>query len=116
MGGIYNQDHLNNLRYFGRYYFHGHSVGGTNPSLLEAMASSAYIISHDNLFNRNVLGDQAWYYNSPKAIAALLENKAKLESTRTLYLHTQLEKIKREYNWQKIASQYEDVFKLVLKK
>lgn len=116
MGGIYNQDHLNNLRYFGRYYLHGHSVGGTNPSLLEAMASSAYILSHDNLFNRDVLGSQAWYFNSPEALARLIMNPAQLETTRALYIHTQLEKIKREYNWQKIAMQYEDVFKSVLEK
>lgn len=115
MGGIYNQDHLSNLRYFGRYYLHGHSVGGTNPSLLEAMASSAYIISHDNLFNRDVLGDQAWYYDSPEALATLWENKDKLEATRKLYIYTQLEKIKREYNWQKIVDQYEGVFKDALK-
>jgi len=114
MGGIYNQNHLNNLRYYGRYYFHGHSVGGTNPSLLEAMASNAYILSHDNLFNRDVLGDQAWYFDSPDAVAALLLYPEQLEATRNLYLHTQLEKIKREYNWEKIAGQYEGVFKAVV--
>ncbi|MEQ3690773.1 MAG: DUF1972 domain-containing protein, partial [Flavobacterium sp.] len=47
MGAIYNLEHLNNLRYFSKLYFHGHSVGGTNPSLLEAMASKALIVAHN---------------------------------------------------------------------
>ena len=55
IGGIYNLTHLNNLRYFCKLYFHGHSVGGTNPSLLEAMASQAYIAAHGNDFNKGVL-------------------------------------------------------------
>ena len=54
LGGIYNLEHLNNLRYFSNLYFHGHSVGGTNPSLLEAMASNAMIIAHDNHFNKAI--------------------------------------------------------------
>ena len=50
IGGVYNMEHLNNLRYYSNLYFHGHTVGGTNPSLLEAMASNALIVSHDNIF------------------------------------------------------------------
>ena len=39
LGGVYNKKNLDNLRYFSKLYFHGHSVGGTNPSLLEALVS-----------------------------------------------------------------------------
>ncbi|MBP7166653.1 MAG: DUF1972 domain-containing protein [Bacteroidia bacterium] len=114
MGGIYNQNHLNNLRWFGRYYFHGHSVGGTNPSLLEAMASGAYILSHDNLFNRDVLGQHAFYYANPSAVGGLLNNLPALEEKRTEYVQTQMNKIRDEYNWKKIAGEYETLFKKVL--
>jgi glycosyltransferase involved in cell wall biosynthesis len=114
MGGVYKQDHLNNLRHFGKYYIHGHSVGGTNPSLLEAMVCGAYILAHDNLFNRDVLGDQAWYFDSPQTLASLLNDGNKLERTRDLYVRTQMEKIKREYNWQEIADQYESFFRKIL--
>jgi len=48
--------HLNSIRALADWYFHGHSVGGTNPSLLEAMACGAMIASHSNPFNKAVLG------------------------------------------------------------
>jgi len=114
MGGIYNLPHLNNIRWFGRYYFHGHSVGGTNPSLLEAMASGAYIFSHDNLFSHNVLGEHAWYYKTPEDIAALLADIPKLEEKRKIYGDVQREKIQQQYNWKKIAGEYEALFKKVI--
>ena len=47
LGSIYNNYELNVLRFFCNFYFHGHSVGGTNPSLLEAMGSSNFIIAHN---------------------------------------------------------------------
>ena len=64
LGAIYNQNHLNNLRYYSNLYFHGHSVGGTNPSLLEAMASSALIVANDNIFNKSILNDDAFYFSN----------------------------------------------------
>src|SRR5690606_24035540 len=62
LGGIYNLTDLNNLRYYSNLYFHGHSVGGTNPSLLEAMASKALIIAHNNEFNKAILNENALYF------------------------------------------------------
>ena len=48
VGYIPSIDELNTLRWYSNLYFHGHSVGGTNPSLLEAMASNALICAHEN--------------------------------------------------------------------
>ena len=45
-------------------YLHGHSVGGTNPSLLEAMKSKNICICHDNKFNREVIGDNGLFFNN----------------------------------------------------
>ena len=47
---------------FEHMYFHGHSVGGTNPSLLEAMASEDLIAAHNNPFNKSVLHSDAFYF------------------------------------------------------
>lgn len=63
VGGIYDIEVLNNLRYYSNLYFHGHTVGGTNPSLLEAMASNSLICANDNPFNRYILEDDAIYFN-----------------------------------------------------
>ena len=51
LGGIYDQELLNNLRHYSNIYFHGHQVGGTNPSLLEAMGAGALVAAHRNIFN-----------------------------------------------------------------
>lgn len=56
--------------------FHGHSVGGTNPSLLEAMASGCFILANDNLFNRAVLKHHAEYYSTPAEVTGLLNDMA----------------------------------------
>ncbi len=47
---------------FCKLYFHGHSVGGTNPSLLDAMAARAPLAIHNNAFNRSIIKDNAYYF------------------------------------------------------
>ncbi len=64
MGGIYNINTLNNVRYYSNLYFHGHTVGGTNPSLLEAMSSGALICANDNVFNKYILEKEALYFTT----------------------------------------------------
>lgn len=71
-GPVYDQLLLNNLRHFAHFYFHGHSVGGTNPSLLEAMACGCRILAHDNAFNRSVLENNALYFKDPEDLAGIL--------------------------------------------
>lgn len=72
LGGIYEQDTLEILRQGCRLYFHGHSVGGTNPSLLEAMASGCRIVAHNNEFNRSVLGEEAVYFDEAASLGRYL--------------------------------------------
>lgn len=107
VGANYNQNDLNNLRYYSRYYFHGHSVGGTNPSLLEAMASSALIIANNNIFNKSILGQDALYFNDEFDIEELmnLDNMFHLKETFSI---ENLKKINALYNWETINSQYEE--------
>ena len=60
--GIYNQEHLNMFRQNCFGYIHAHSIGGTNPSLLEAMIMKNIIIAHDNEFNKEVARDSVVYF------------------------------------------------------
>lgn len=62
LGAIYQQNIVRALRYHARFYIHGHTVGGTNPSLIEAMAVGKPVIAHDNVFNRWVLGDGGMFF------------------------------------------------------
>jgi glycosyltransferase involved in cell wall biosynthesis len=106
MGGIYDGAVLDNLRYHCSLYFHGHSVGGTNPSLLEAMACGSRIAAHENIFNRAVLADNAVYFNDEKDIAAILSahvNLAQVQEQR----ENNLQRVRLEYNWDRVIDQYE---------
>lgn len=109
VGSIYDIHKLNNLRYFSNIYFHGHSVGGTNPSLLEAMASHTLIVAHQNGFNEAVLGDDAYYFTSSDDISHLVLTLRKVEHEKRK-IDNNLQKIEQHYNWEKIVLQYEELF------
>ncbi|MDZ7847528.1 MAG: DUF1972 domain-containing protein [Owenweeksia sp.] len=104
--GTFKKERLDNLRYFSNIYFHGHSVGGTNPSLLEAMACSCMICAHDNPFNREVLGDDANYFLDPSDVSNA-NNILKRNDKQRQKTKRNLEKIKDKYNWQVVTDQYE---------
>jgi glycosyltransferase involved in cell wall biosynthesis len=113
VGGIYDLNDLNNLRYHSRLYFHGHSVGGTNPSLLEAMASNALICAHNNIFNESVLGRDSFYFSSAEDIKQL--NETIDPSVHTDKIEANREKIQNQYSWDRIIEQYEDHFKEIFR-
>lgn len=108
IGGIYNLEHLNNLRFYSKLYFHGHSVGGTNPSLLEAMASQALIAAHNNDFNKGVLKENAFYFSNPTEVKNLLNNTKK--SNNLPFIRNNYEAIVNEFNWTKINGDYLQLF------
>ena len=102
--GNFNKQEMDSLRHFSRYYIHGHSVGGTNPSLLESMAAKCKIIAHDNPFNRNVLQEEGRYFETSNDLAAILQSDLQiLSNEKTLKL------LSENHNWQIICKQYETV-------
>ena len=109
MGALYDKRVLDCLRQHCALYFHGHSVGGTNPSLLEAMACECNIAAHDNEFNRSVLLGNAHYYLNEKDIAALVQNDLFLKTNQLAKQHN-LERIKTIYDPERIAEDYMKLF------
>jgi glycosyltransferase involved in cell wall biosynthesis len=106
LDSIYDKETLNNLRYYSKFYFHGHSVGGTNPSLLEAMACRCRIVAHNNVFNRNVLKGNAWYFTNPEEVARHLNGDfyvGKWEER----CRKNVSRIRDNFNWRIIVEQYE---------
>ena len=73
LGGIFDQKILDHLRHYAKAVFHGHSAGGTNPSLLEAMAAGAMVFAHNNPHNKWVLGDNAHYFLSANEVEKLVK-------------------------------------------
>lgn len=115
-GGIYDLQQLNNLRYYSQYYFHGHSVGGTNPSLLEAMASGAFIVAHKNDFNESILGDDALYFSDAVSLTTLMNNSNVEQKARTEAVTDNYKKVENIYNWNIIADKYEQLFSALINK
>ncbi|WP_447642215.1 MULTISPECIES: DUF1972 domain-containing protein [Chitinophagaceae] len=111
LSSIYDINILDNLRYYSRMYFHGHTVGGTNPSLLEAMASSCTICAHKNVFNETILGPDAYYFLDSKEVAGFLDKKELSPS----FVPNNIRKIETLYTWDNIINQYEDFFKRIVK-
>lgn len=113
-GGIYKQTLLNNLRYFSTAYFHGHSAGGTNPSLLEAMAASAFICAHDNIFNREVLGNDSNYFKDTIDVTRFIDNKLDIKSKKA-QLKNNIMRVKTIYSTDEVIDRYYEFFNQVKK-
>jgi glycosyltransferase involved in cell wall biosynthesis len=108
LGAIYNLEHLNNLRFYSNFYFHGHSVGGTNPSLLEAMASQALVLAHNNDFNRGILKENSYYFSDAEEVKNLLLTIKKNDNLQ--FIQNNFEAIVNEFNWEKINGEYLQLF------
>jgi hypothetical protein len=106
-GAIYDAQITHTLKACSLLYFHGHSVGGTNPSLLEAMASKALIAAHDNDFNRAVLHNDGYYFKTQTDVQQLIESIDR-NPVQDKMICTNLTKIKEQYNCQGIVDQYEN--------
>ena len=112
IGAVYNQDELNQLRFYSNLYFHGHQVGGTNPSLLEAMGSQALIAANDNNFNRAILQNDALYFSKSSDVKRLIDNTIKNDNLTKI--EDNVKKIELEFNWNFIIGKYESFFKKIL--
>jgi hypothetical protein len=106
MGGVWDQEQLNQLYAHALTYIHGHSVGGTNPSLLRAAGAGAYTLAFDVSFNREVIGLQGQFWQTPSQLAGLLTD-SEADPDRA---HRGGEALQREitrYNWDDVADAYE---------
>lgn len=109
-GAIFDETKLNNLRFFSTLYFHGHSVGGTNPSLLEAMACSCSIIAHNNPFNKAILVNEALYFSSQEEVSRSIQLLVEGGIQKQDLITKNLDKIRTQYNWPAVIAGYEKVF------
>ncbi len=117
LGAVYKKEVLDSLRHYCTLYFHGHSVGGTNPSLLEAMASQVLIASHDNEFNKAVLNINALYFVKDTEVAYMICNINSLgDQKKKIFIESNKAQIINKYSWKSIVFRYESLFNEILKK
>ncbi|WP_289130775.1 beta 1-4 rhamnosyltransferase Cps2T [uncultured Clostridium sp.] len=112
VGTVYDQELLKKIRENAYGYIHGHEVGGTNPSLLEALASTKLNLLLNVGFNREVGEEGAVYFNKNNNDLANLIDKMDLLSVKELSEINEKakERINNEYTWKKIVDKYERLF------
>lgn len=115
-GGIYDQELLEQLYANARSYIHGHSVGGTNPSLLRAMGAGAPVLAYDVEFNREVTANQAFFWSGSQELRDILDRIAgahdldhedAVDAQLQSFSEAGKERIATTYQWDDVADQYE---------
>ena len=112
VGTVYDQKLLKKIRENAYAYFHGHSVGGTNPSLLEALGSTKVNLLYDVGFNREVAEDGALYWTKEEGnLTALIDKADTLNIDQINQLGEKAKnRIRQEYKWEYICEKYEKIF------
>lgn len=108
-GAIFDPAIVQPLRFHSALYLHGHTVGGTNPSLVEALGAGNPVIAQDNPYNRWVAGDGQAYFNTSDDVARLLDRL--LESTDDLAEMSRASRARyrAEFTWHAVAEQYREL-------
>ncbi|MCI9229628.1 MAG: glycosyltransferase family 1 protein [Lachnospiraceae bacterium] len=112
VGTVYDQELLKKIRENAYAYLHGHTVGGTNPSLIEALGSTDLNLLVDVGFNREVAGECALYWNDkPGNLADLIDKTDGMRTDLIVEMGAMAKKrVAKEYTWDKICRMYEDIF------
>ena len=107
VGGVFDQDALDALYANARTYLHGHSVGGTNPSLLRAMGAGTAVIAYDVGFNRETLDELGWFFADAEGVAeAVIEAEADPAQV-DRHAEAVRERAARDFRWDDVAEAYE---------
>lgn len=112
VGTVYNKELLMKIREKAYGYFHGHEVGGTNPSLLEALSSTNINLLFDVGFNREVAQNTAFYWNKEVGnLASLIDTVEQFsEKEAAEYGEKAKQRVKEAYSWDFISGRYAEVF------
>ena len=111
LGGLWDQTLLDQLYGNCLTYLHGHSVGGTNPSLLRAMGGGSDVIAFDVSFNREVLGERGNYFSCASDVPELLEAAELLPAQATERGAHFRSRAAQRYDWLHVATDYEQLCK-----
>ena len=108
LGGVWDQAQLDQLYAHSYTYLHGHSVGGTNPSLLRAIGAGAAVLAFDVDFNREVVADSGRFFVSPADVAALVE-AAEADPDAVRRRGQCARDLALAYDWDDVALGYEEL-------
>ena len=106
-GAIYAPERVQALRFHSLAYVHGHTVGGTNPSLVEALGCGNPVFAHDNAYNRWVAQDAGLYFKTEDEFEALLERVTDDSDLRSRLGENARARHRAAFTWPQVAGQYE---------
>lgn len=108
-GPIFEPATVGALRFHSAAYLHGHTVGGTNPSLVEALAAGNPVIAQDNVYNRWVAGDGAEFFSDETDLVHLLDRVLDAPERLAAMSTASRSRFHAEFTWERIGSQYLEV-------
>jgi glycosyltransferase involved in cell wall biosynthesis len=106
LGALWDQQQLDEVYTNALCYWHGHSVGGTNPSLLRAAGAGVYTVAYDVVFNREVIGEAGQFFITSEDVTELVE-KVEIDPADAIRSGQALQQSIRRYNWEDVAARYE---------
>ena len=106
-GSIYVQAILVALRYHALAYVHGHQVGGTNPSLVEALGAGNAVIAHNNRFNRWVAGDEQFYFSDEDSLSQAVETVLARDNRIVRARDAARARHSAQFTWDNVLAEYE---------
>jgi glycosyltransferase involved in cell wall biosynthesis len=109
LGAIYDAAVVGALRFFSRLYIHGHQVGGTNPSLVEALAAGNAVLAHDNPFNRWVVGHEASFFKDENGCATALEQTLYDDALVLRMRRASRQRHAEAFTWEQVLAEYESL-------
>ena len=113
-GAIFEPGKLRALRYHSGLYVHGHTVGGTNPSLVEAMSAGNAVVAHNNRYNTWVAGPDNAYFTGVDDLDLLLTELVSDAARRRRMGLASRTRFQDEFTWQRIGAQYEQALNTAL--
>lgn len=116
VGSVYDDELLDQLYAHSASYLHGHSVGGTNPSLLRAMGAAAPVLAFDVNFNREVLGAAGRFWSTPPDVRAAVEQVESDAAAAVALGVAGQERAERLYVWDDVAERYERLCESLVKR
>jgi glycosyltransferase involved in cell wall biosynthesis len=107
VGPVWDQAQLNQLYAHARLCLHGHSVGGTNPSLLRAMGAGTAVGAYDVRYNRDVVGGGGWFFGDEAGVARLIEAAERDPEAVRAYGRSLQDRVAARYSWDDVVDGYE---------
>jgi glycosyltransferase involved in cell wall biosynthesis len=110
-GAIYDTDDVNALRFYARFYVHGHRVGGTNPSLVEALGAGNAVVAHRNRFNLWVAGPDAAFFDNEEDLSTTFTELANAEDRLSAMRRASIRRHEELFTLERVNAAYETLLR-----